>query len=124
MDNHDQPPPPPIMAEPHGPTLLEHALPFREISLVINSDRRALDPVYGVHRWWARRPAALLRAALLAASLPADSALVRFWDAYSSPGRPLQGWQVYDPFSGGGCTLVEAARLGARVAGGDIDPLA
>jgi adenine-specific DNA methylase len=31
---------------------------------------------------------------------------------------------VHDPFIGGGSTLVEAARLGATVSGGDVDPLA
>jgi putative DNA methylase len=31
---------------------------------------------------------------------------------------------VLDPFAGGGSTLVEAARLGAHVVGGDVDPLA
>lgn len=105
-------------------TLLESALPFRELSLVIAGDRRAHDPVYGAHRWWARRPPALLRALLLAASLPPDTSPERFWSAYASSDRPLEGVRVHDPFIGGGSTLVEAARLGAAVSGGDVDPLA
>lgn len=124
MNDHTSSSAPVTTAEPNQVTLLERGMPFREISLVINADRRALDPVYGVHRWWARRPPALLRAALVAAALPADVGPAHFWDAYRSPVRTLDAWRVYDPFSGGGCTLVEAARLGARVAGGDIDPLA
>lgn len=105
-------------------TLLESSFPFRELSLVISGDRRAHDPVYGAHRWWARRPPALLRALLLAAFHPADSSHERFWTAYASTARPLEGVRVHDPFIGGGSTLVEAARLGATVSGGDVDPLA
>ena len=47
-----------------------------------------------------------------------------FWTAFASPNRSLTGLRVHDPFIGGGSTLVEAARLGADVSGGDIDPLA
>lgn len=61
---------------PGDPTLLERGFPFREVSLVIKADRRANDPVYGAHRWWARRPPALLRAILLAAAQPHDVDLV------------------------------------------------
>lgn len=47
-----------------------------------------------------------------------------FWRSYESARLPLRGWRVHDPFIGGGSTLVEAARLGATVSGGDVDPLA
>ncbi|MDP9404764.1 MAG: DUF1156 domain-containing protein [Actinomycetota bacterium] len=105
-------------------TLLEAAFPFVAVSQVINADRRAQDPVYGAHRWWARRPAALLRAVLLAAVLPADATEEEFWQRYASDAKPLDGLRVHDPFVGGGSTVVEGARLGARVSGGDVDPLA
>jgi adenine-specific DNA methylase len=105
-------------------TLLESGFPFREVSLVAKADRRANDPIYGAHRWWARRPPALLRSLLLAASLPADVGLKDFWQKYSSALPHLDGWRVHDPFIGGGSTLVEAARLGAIVSGSDVDPLA
>ena len=124
MTNDDDPQAVVATAEPYARTLLEAALPFKEISIVINADRRALDPIYGVHRWWARRPPALLRAALLAMALPADTQTQDFWKQYQKSARVLEGWRIYDPFLGGGCTLVEAARLGAEVAGGDVDPLA
>jgi ribosomal protein L11 methylase PrmA len=38
--------------------------------------------------------------------------------------RADHGKHVGDPFSGGGTTLVEGARLGAAVTGTDVDPLA
>lgn len=106
------------------PTLLETCLPFRELSLVIEADQRALDPVYGAHRWWARRPPALMRGMLLAATMPTDRPADEFWEAFGDPGHRLSGIRIHDPFVGGGSTVVEAARLGAIASGGDIDPLA
>lgn len=105
-------------------TLLEAGLPFRELSLVTSADRRTRDPIYGIHRWWARRPPALLRGLLIASNLGADTTAEEFWEAFRSSERPLEGSRVLDPFAGGGSTLVEAARLGADVVGGDVDPLA
>ncbi len=110
--------------DPSMPTLLESAFPYRELSLVNRADRRVRDSAYGAHRWWARRPPALLRAALLAAALPADHSVSSFWESFGQARSFLDGWHVHDPFVGGGSTLVEAARLGASVSGGDVDPLA
>jgi putative DNA methylase len=107
-----------------GPTLLESGLPFKELSKIAKADRYSRDPVYSVHRWWARRPPSTCRALLLAASMPADTPLDRFWEAFGAGVRPLRGWRVADPFMGGATSLVEAHRLGADVAGIDIDPLA
>lgn len=123
----DQPAPPDIQwahARPGEATLLERALPFRELSLLAEADRRATDPVYAAHRWWARRPPALMRGLLLAAALPADCLLESFWEAFASPAPVLADMRIHDPFAGGGSTLVEAVRLGAVVSGSDIDPLA
>jgi hypothetical protein len=47
-----------------------------------------------------------------------------FWERHGSPQRWLSDVTVYDPFIGGGTSLVEAARMGADVAGRDVDPLA
>ncbi len=63
-----------------------------------------------------------MRAILLAAALPATDAS-SFWSKYASGDSHLAGLTVHDPFMGGGTTLVEAARMGAAVAGSDIDPI-
>jgi putative DNA methylase len=105
-------------------TLLEVGLPIRELSLLAAADRRAVDPVYRAHRWWARRPPAIMRGLLLAAALSSDTSADAFWAAFASSDGALAGLRVHDPFAGGGSTLVEAARLGAVVSGGDIDALA
>lgn len=106
------------------PSLLEHGFPYQEVSRLVAADRRSPDPVFGGHRWWARRPPALVRAVLLAAVLPDDTPTAGLWRAYASPAAHLSDVVVRDPFLGGGTTLVEAARLGARAHGTDVDPLA
>lgn len=106
-------------------TFLESRFPFAEVSALIQNDRRVRDPVYVIHRWWARRPPALMRAVLLAATLDRLTTTDEFWSLYSeSEATQLEGLTVKDPFVGGGSTLIEAQRMGADVVGGDIDPLA
>lgn len=105
-------------------TLLERGFPFRELSLLCQADRRGRDPSYGLHRWWARRPPALVRGILLAAFSSPTEGLAEFWKRYASPKNHLNGQHIHDPFLGGGSTVVEACRLGATATGTDVDPLA
>ena len=104
--------------------MLEVGFPYAEVSRLARSDRYSVDSVYSVHKWWARRPPAVIRAILLAATMPADSSSEDFWEAFGSERRVLEGKIVGDPFMGGATTLVEASRLGADVTGIDVDPLA
>lgn len=114
----------PPLAEAFESTLLEHALPYRELSLIARADQRATDPVYAAHRWWARRPPGVMRGLLLAAAMPATRrGLAEYWREFETPGRTVAGWRALDPFLGGGTTAVEAARLGAEPHGYDVDPL-
>jgi putative DNA methylase len=80
--------------------------------------------VYGVHKWFARRPPTLVRALLIASHLPDSESTDTFWNMHSEPGLWLQDAVVYDPFMGGGTSLVESARMGASVFGRDVDPVA
>lgn len=104
--------------------MLEADFPFAAVSELARRDRYCNDYTYAVHKWWARRPPAVIRALLLAATLPAETSVEEFWRVFSGPGRPLAGKVVGDPFMGGATTLVEASRLGADVTGIDVDPLA
>jgi DNA modification methylase len=61
-------------------------------------------PVYKMHRYFARRPWSVFRALI---------------EHYSNPGSI-----ILDPFCGGGVTVVEGLRLGRKVIGVDISPLA
>ncbi len=105
-------------------TLLETAFPYADVSRLVAADRRSRDSAYQAHRWWARRPPALVRGVLLAAALPSSTDSSEFRTAYGSEAHLLDGWRVLDVFAGGGTTLVEAARLGAVAIGRDVDPLA
>jgi putative DNA methylase len=112
---------PAVAAERVGQRLIEAAFPYLEISRLARADSIP-DPVYGGHKWWARRPRAIVRALILAAHLPASAP--NFHELMASDAAHLAGKHVGDPFAGGGTTLVEAARLGASVTGVDVDPLA
>lgn len=106
------------------PTFLETGFPFELVSRLAQRDRNARDGVYRAHKWWARRPPAVIRALLLGAFLPQSATAEEFWVAFEADKAPLEGKHVGDPFMGGATTLVEAARLGASVTGVDVDPLA
>ena len=99
-------------------------MPYRALSLIAKADRRAVDPVYASHRWWARRPPGIMRGLLLASTLPASADISEFWEKYAAAHAHLAGTRVHDMFAGGGAVLVEAARLGATPSGTDVDPLA
>jgi putative DNA methylase len=105
-------------------TLLETTFPFAQVSAVALADRSSRDRTYAAHKWWARRPPAVIRALLLAAVLPSGTSSSAFWRAYADDTAHLEGHHVGDPFMGGATTAVEAARLGAAVTGIDVDPLA
>ena len=104
--------------------LVESWFPYVEVSRLVAADRRSKDPVYGVHKWFARRPPTLVRALLLASHLKSTDDSTRFWSMHSEPGAWLSEAVVYDPFMGGGTSLVESARMGAAVFGRDVDPIA
>ena len=105
-------------------TLLERDLPFVELSLIAEADRRSRDPAYAGHSWFARRPPGAMRGLLLAAALPDDTTRDDYWASFASAEPALSGLRAHDPFAGGGTILVEAARLGAVPSGTDVDPLA
>src|SRR5450759_186599 len=72
-------------------------------------------PATYVHKWWARRLGSVVRRILLNAV-----------SAHEGPTActALAGLVVYDPFAGSGTTLIEAVKLGARLVGRDINPVA
>jgi adenine-specific DNA methylase len=94
--------------------------------------RQYYRPVYSIHKWWARRPGSLFRAILLLAAFPEHRKdLLRLDrngnicpDSFYLADHDLSHFTVLDPFMGGGTTLVEANRMGAKVIGCDINPVA
>ncbi|HIE52592.1 MAG TPA: DUF1156 domain-containing protein [Armatimonadetes bacterium] len=93
--------------------------------------RQYYRPVYSLHKWWARRPGALFRSLILLATyrdaaytpfVPrANHSLSEKSDYFQS--HDLSEVIILDPFMGGGTTLIEGSRLGAKVIGCDINPV-
>jgi len=93
--------------------------------------RQYYRPVYSIHKWWARRPGALFRAIILLAARKENreqlfqnigiEQLSRESEYFQS--HDLSDVVIFDPFMGGGTTLVEANRMGAKVIGCDINPV-
>ncbi|MDP3184669.1 MAG: DNA methyltransferase, partial [Anaerolineales bacterium] len=91
--------------------------------------RQYYRPVYSLHKWWARRPGALFRSIILLATnsdkglflSDADGSISILSDYFK--GHNLENAVIFDPFMGGGTTLVEANRLGAKVIGCDLNPV-
>ena len=95
-------------------------LPVAELSAFAHREARRPRPIYGAHKWFARRLGTAFRSLLVAAATDADG---DFWDGYYGATN-LHGITVLDTFVGGGTALVEAQRLGATVVGLDVDPVA
>jgi len=102
---------------------IERDFPILEISRLaqLESYRKNIyRPAYYIHKWWARRTGATFRAILLGTFLAdGDSPLDSFFRS-----QRFDHAVVLDPFMGGGTPVGEALRLGARVIGVDINPVA
>ena len=81
--------------------------------------QQSYRPVIGVHKWFARRPGTLFRSLLLAEFIDETPLSQSFFRGHS-----LKDITIADPFMGGGTPLIEANRLGCRVIGFDINPMA
>lgn len=107
-----------------GPCALEDDdFPFEAISDVAEREswRKEINrPIYHIHKWWAQRLGSVFRAITLGALSPSGTDIL---DSFYQPVR-LKGSVVFDPFMGSGTTVGEAAKLGARVIGRDINPVA
>ena len=102
------------------PMLEAATLPVRDLADLAVREGRRPRPVYGAHKWFARRLGSAFRALLIASTLPENG---DFWGAFEK-GVDLGGTTVLDPFVGGGTSVIEAQRLGASVLGTDVDPVA
>ena len=112
------------------PRAIEVGFPIVEINRLAQPERNSFKPIYQMHKWFARRASCVFRAILLGALKPAwkpDGTPVDLMDEfYRNHGDDpdTAGKVVLDPFMGGGTTVVEALRLGCRVIGIDLNPVA
>ena len=104
-------------------TKLEAEMPIIEISKLAISEGNSKKPIYTVHKWWARRLSSVVRAIILGATLSSNSSIEEFWDAYYSK-NDLSALTIMDPFMGGGTSIVEGKKMGSKIIGIDVDPMA
>lgn len=102
---------------------IEKTLPIKQLNSVAMSEGNAKKPVYQMHKWWARRLGSVFRMITLSTFHPDDETESVIWRKFCD-GADLKGKIVLDPFMGGGTTIAEALRLGCKVIGVDINPVA
>jgi adenine-specific DNA methylase len=109
---------------------IEVGFPIVEINRLAVPERNSFKPIYQMHKWFARRASCVFRAILLGALKPAfgpdgkpTDLMEEFYKDHTDD-PDTTGKVILDPFMGGGTTVVEALRLGCKVIGIDLNPVA
>jgi putative DNA methylase len=115
---------------------IEDSFLIVEINRLAVPERNAFKPIYQMHKWFARRASCVFRAILLGALKPlpiddkgnptksgAQLIMDEFYRDHTDD-PDTKGKVILDPFMGGGTTVVEALRLGCKVIGVDLNPVA
>jgi putative DNA methylase len=109
---------------------IEVGFPIAEINRLAVPERNSFKPIYQMHKWFARRASCVFRAILLGTLKPAvqpdgtpTDLMAEFYKDHSDD-PDTKDKVILDPFMGGGTTIVEALRLGCRVIGIDLNPVA
>ena len=97
--------------------------PIERLNEIALKEANAKKPIYQIHKWWARRLGSVFRMIILATFLPQDISEDELWRKFYQK-TDLGGKIILDPFMGGGTTVVEALKLGCKVIGIDINPVA
>jgi len=102
---------------------IEKSFPVQYLNPVAMAEGNAKKPIYQMHKWWARRLGSVFRMIPLTAFSDEKESDNDIWDKFCN-GANLNDVIVLDPFMGGGTTIVEVLRLGCKVIGVDINPVA
>ncbi len=112
-------------------TCLEVDFPILPVNQVAIIEGNAGKPIYQMSKWWARRRSSVFRSMLIAAATKAPDdkahAAKHVWDHYYANHQKkgaFKNLRVADIFMGGGTTLVEGSRLGMKMVGNDLNPVA
>lgn len=97
--------------------------PYTELSVLARTEahrKQAWRPPYYIHKWWARRTGSVMRGVALDLLLDGgDGNMDSFYAEHD-----FSAVVAYDPFMGGGSGVGELLRLGCKVVGCDINPVA
>lgn len=103
---------------------IEEYFPIVEVNRLAIPERNSFKPIYTMHKWFARRSSSVFRAILLGALKPAGTDIMKEFYKDHTNDPDTKGVSILDPFMGGGTTVVEALRLGCKVTGIDLNPVA
>ena len=104
-------------------TFLENDFPVEKLHSIALREGNSKPPVYQIHKWWARRLGSVFRVSLISSTLPPYDTHESLWTKYFNE-YSMKGKLILDPMMGGGTSVVEALRLGCKVIGCDINPVA
>lgn len=104
-------------------TFIENGFPVDGLHRLAMNEGNSKRPIYQIHKWWARRLGSVFRTLLISSFLKPHESEKDFWAKYYN-GFALKNITIYDPFMGGGTSVIEALRLGCKVIGSDINPVA
>ncbi len=104
-------------------TAIELDMPVEFMHGLAIREGNSKKPVYELHKWWARRLGTCFRMLLLGATTSSRKRHILFNGAFFKA-HSLENLVVLDPFMGGGTSVVESTKFGAKVIGVDIDPVA
>ncbi|MFW2308181.1 DNA methyltransferase [Aliarcobacter butzleri] len=111
------------MSNQHNTSYIENTFPIKKISQLAIKEGNSKKPIYQLHKWWARRLSSIVRGLIIGCTLSYKDKEEDFWNRFYNKNQ-LDKLTVMDIFMGGGSSLVEAKKMGAKTIGVDIDPLA
>jgi adenine-specific DNA methylase len=97
--------------------------PIEKLNEIALKEAHSKKPIYQIHKWFARRVGSIFRMIILTTFLPQDISETELWRKFYQK-TDLGGKIILDPFMGGGTTVIEALKLGCKVIGIDIHPVA
>lgn len=103
--------------------IIEDKFPFAKLSRIAEQEswrKEVYRPVYYINKWWARRLGSVFRGIILSAQLDETE---DFWAHYYGP-NDFSQTIIFDPFMGSGVTIGEGIKLGCKMIGRDINPVA